>query len=86
MTAGLLILRTTKNMLHKTALCYPLPVNVEKYKIYRNIYNTVLRKSKTKYFEDSLNENVKNPKKTWEILKEATIGAKSNSKIEKNNC
>jgi hypothetical protein len=30
-----------------------------------------------------LNENVKNPKKAWEILKEATIGTKSNSKIEK---
>jgi hypothetical protein len=57
-------------MLHKTALCYPLPVNVEKYKTYRNLYNTVLRQSKTKYFDDSLNENVKNPKKTWEILKE----------------
>ncbi len=81
MTAGLLISRITKNMLHKTALCYPLPVNVEKYKTYRNLYNTVLRKSKTKYFD--LNENVKNPKKTWEILKEATVGAKSNSKIEK---
>ncbi len=64
MTAGLLISRTTKNMLHKTTLCYPLPVNVEKYETYRNLYNTVLRQSKTKYFEDSFNENVKNPKKT----------------------
>jgi hypothetical protein len=83
MTAGLLISRNTKNKLHKTALCYPLPVNVTKYKNYRNLYNTLIRKSKSKYFEDSLNENVKNPKKTWEILKEATVGTKFNPKIEK---
>jgi hypothetical protein len=83
MTAGLLISRTTKNKLHKTAICFPLPENVTKYKNYRNLYNTLLRKSKSKYFEDSLNENVKNPKKTWDILKEATVGTKFNPKIEK---
>ncbi len=64
-------------------ICYPLPVNVTKYKNYRNLYNTLIRKSKSKYFEDSLNENVKNPKKTWEILKEATVGTNFNPKIEK---
>jgi hypothetical protein len=83
MTAGLLVSRTTKNKLHKTALCYPLPENVTKYKIYRNLYNILIRKSKSKYFEDSLNENAKNPKKTWEILKEAAVGTKHNPKIKK---
>jgi hypothetical protein len=35
------------------------------------------------YFEDSLNKKVKNPKKTWQILKEATVGTIYNPKIEK---
>jgi hypothetical protein len=43
-----------------------------------------MRKSKAKYFEESLNENVKNPKKTWNLLKEATVGTKHCAKIAKN--
>jgi hypothetical protein len=40
-----------------------------------------MRKSKAKYFEDSLNANAKNPKKTWNLLKEATVGIKHCAKI-----
>jgi hypothetical protein len=83
MTSGLLVSRKNKLKLHKTALCDPLPVNVAKYKSYRNIFNSLVRKSKSLYFEDSLNQNVGNPKKTWEILKEATVGTKTSSKIDK---
>jgi hypothetical protein len=83
MTTGLLISRTTKNKLHKQSLIDPSPVNITKFKTYRNIFNTLIRKSKIKFYEDSLNSNVKNPKKTWEILKEVTIGKKQNKKIEK---
>jgi hypothetical protein len=42
-----------------------------------------MRKSKLKYFEDNLNANVKNQKKTWNLLKEATVGTKHCPKIEK---
>ena len=83
MTAGLLISRITKNKLHKKSLVDPSPVNITKYKNYRNIFNTLVRKSKIQFYEESLNANVKNPKKTWEILKEVTIGKKQNKKIEK---
>lgn len=83
MTAGLLISRSTKNKLHHTALTDPSPMNITKFKFYRNLYNTLIRKSKKLYFEESLNANVKNPKKTWEILKEATFGSKSTTKIDK---
>jgi hypothetical protein len=58
-------------------------VNVAKYKTYRNLFDTVMRKSKAKNFDKSLNDNVKNPKKTWEILKEATVGTKKSSKLKK---
>ena len=83
MTPGLLISRITKNKLHKQSLIEPSPVKVNKFKTYRNLFNTLVRKSKIKFYEDSLNSNVKNPKKTWEILKEVTIGKKQNKKIEK---
>jgi hypothetical protein len=36
-----------------------------------------------KYFEENLNANVKNPKKTWELLRQATIGTKQNKNIDK---
>ncbi len=62
MTSGLLISRSNKFKFHKTALCDPLPVNVEKYRTYINIYNTLVPKSKCLYFEDSLN-------KMWETRK-----------------
>jgi len=83
MTTGLLISRSTKNNLHKASVLDPTLQNTLKYRTYRNLYNTVIRKSKKMYFEKSLNENVKNPKKTWEILKEATVGSKPNKKIER---
>jgi hypothetical protein len=63
MTSGLLVSRKNKLKLHKIALCDPLPVNVAKYKSYRNIFNLLVRKSKSLYSEDSLNQNVGNPKK-----------------------
>jgi hypothetical protein len=83
MTPGLLISRITKNKLHKQSLIDPSPVNVNKFKAYCNLFNTLIRKSKIKFYEDSLNSNVQNPKKTWEILKEVSIGKKLNKKIVK---
>ncbi len=84
MTPGLLISRITKNKLHKQSLIEPSLVNVNKFKTFRNLFNTLVRKSKIKFYEESLNLNVKNPKKTWEILKEVTIGKKQNKKKLKN--
>ena len=72
LTKGLLISRNTKNTLHKLSLSEPTTANMEKFKVYRNIYNSTLRKSKKIYFETNLNLHKKNPKKTWNLLKEAT--------------
>jgi hypothetical protein len=55
------------------------------YKKYRNLYNTVLKASKKLYFNSELKNNVKNPKKTWEVLKEAANLTKTNSSIDKIN-
>jgi hypothetical protein len=83
MTTGLLISRQQKLKLQKLALTKPCTTNTEKYTDYRNIYNKLLRLSKKMYFEKGLAENEKNPKKTWDILKEATNICNDKSKIEK---
>jgi hypothetical protein len=80
MTGGLLTSRRTKNLLHKKAIIEPTPENLTKYKNFRNIFNSLLRKSKVIYFEQNLKLHEKNPKKTWDILREA-IGKKSRSPI-----
>ena len=71
MTNGLLISRLTKIKLQKIAILHPEPNNVEKYKTYKNIYNRTARASKKLYFTNSLSKAKNNPKKTWEILREA---------------
>jgi hypothetical protein len=84
MTNGLLISRNQKNRLHKKFIAKPTAQNIANYKQYRNIFNSLLRKSKILYFESNLKENEKNPKKTWDILRE-TIGKKTNQKISEIN-
>jgi hypothetical protein len=68
MTKGLLISRRHKNLLYKKQLNNPSQANVTLFKNFRNIYNSVLRKSKKLYYEDSLNKFKLKPKKIWEIL------------------
>lgn len=82
MTIGLLTSRNTKSKLHKQALLDPSAYNISRYRSYRNIYNTVLRLSKKLYFEKNLNENAKNPRKSWELLKEALNSNNNQNKIE----
>jgi Reverse transcriptase (RNA-dependent DNA polymerase) len=79
-TSGLLMSRGTKNRLHKIAINDPTSENLLAYKKFRNLFNSLLRKSKQLYFESNLNLHVKNPKKSWDLLKEA-IGKKTNSAI-----
>ena len=83
MTAGLLISRKKKLELCKKAAKNRNAESLLAYKNYRNLYNSLLRASKKMYFNDSLNANKKNPKKTWDILKEAANLNKSNDTIDK---
>ena len=82
MTKGLLISRMTKNNLYKSAVKLRTNEAWIKFKSYRNIYNSVLRNSKKIYFSSNLEKNQKNPKKTWDLLKEAANISKSHEKIE----
>jgi Reverse transcriptase (RNA-dependent DNA polymerase) len=82
MTAGLLISRRRKNALYKKQLSSPTPNNVNIYKLYRNVYNSVLRKSKKMYYEEALQKFRSKPKKLWEILNSASGGVKKGNKIK----
>jgi len=55
-------------------------VNLGKFRAYRNLYNTLVRKSKTKYFEDDLLANVKNSKKNMGIIEGGNSGFKTEEK------
>jgi hypothetical protein len=85
MTAGLLISRTTKNHLHKLSLTDPSVVNLQKYKNYKTIYFRVLRGAKKIYFKNKINENIGNPKKTWDTLNEIMGKAKKKDLISQIN-
>ena len=71
LTPELLEARKLKLNLHKLALSDPSPFNIQNYRKHRNGYNTAVRQSKTSYYETNLANSRNNPKKTWQLLKEA---------------
>ena len=83
MTAGLLISRKNKIELLKATVISPSSDNISRYKNYRNMYNTLIRKSKKLLCEQKFEENKKNPKKLRSLLKNATTGNQNKPKIEK---
>ena len=83
MTKGLLISRKTKNLLHKTAVTERSEAATSRFKQYRNIYSSLIRQSKKLYYHSHIAKNRKNPKKIWQLLKEVSVGSKSQNKIEK---
>jgi hypothetical protein len=83
MTAGLLVSRTNKLELCKKAAKLRTTESINFYKKYRNCYNSILRTSKKMYFDKNFEMHKRNPKKTWELLKEATNLKRTGDKIEK---
>jgi hypothetical protein len=83
MTHELLEARATKLYLHKIAIKNKTQYDLDRYREYRNYYNTLIRQTKQKYYLDNLNRNIKNPKRSWELLKEATNLNKSKAKIDR---
>jgi hypothetical protein len=80
MTTGLLTSRRKKLDLQKKALLNP-DMYSAMYRNYRNMYNTVLRASKKLHIDDNFKKFQKNPKKTWDLLKETTFGVKNSQQI-----
>jgi hypothetical protein len=61
MTAGLLISRRTKHSLYLKSVASPTDANISKYKAYRNIYNSLVRRSRKLHYATSLFNCRKNP-------------------------
>ena len=62
MTKGLLISRNNKLTLHKKALANP-NLFYNSYKLYRNVFNRIIRANKQMYLDDNFKEYQKNQKK-----------------------
>ena len=78
-TDGLLTSSRTKQKLLKKKLEKPTAENIEAYKNFNNMYNKLKRITKINYYNEQIEINKHNMKKTWTILKKA-IGKQSNKK------
>jgi hypothetical protein len=83
MTSGLLKSRNTKLKLARKAKYHPSPENVERFRTYRNLYNSLVKKAKKLYFSKSLADNHKNSKKIWQVINEACNKRPSSCTIDK---
>jgi hypothetical protein len=83
MTKGLMTSRLKKLHLQKMAVQTPTVENVNKFKLYRNLYNKILRCSKKSYYCESLHRAKKDPKKTWDIINDALNRPSMLPKIDK---
>jgi hypothetical protein len=83
MNDELLLARATKMELHKISLKNKTPEDTRKYIEHRNMYNSMLRQQKQKYYTENLELNKKNPKRAWQLLKEAANLNKPNATVEK---
>jgi len=77
MTSGLLVSSKYKSKLFTKKMKKPNDSNINKYKIYLNIFNKLKRKAKQNYYKTALELNKSNMKQTWKILNQA-IGKQNN--------
>ena len=81
MSSGILTSRRNKNFLCNICIKNPSPENISKFKTFRNLYNSVIRKAKKLNLEKQL-ENCKNDlRKTWKILY-TSIRKNTNKKLD----
>ena len=83
MTKGLLISRSTKIKLLKISVNNPTADNLSAYRKFRNLFTKTLRASKKLYFEANFTNAKRNPKKTWDLIREAIGSEPKNQKIPK---
>jgi hypothetical protein len=83
MTQGLIVSRRQKIELLKISIKDPSDANCTKYKNFRNLYNRLIRIRKKQHYHEKIEQNQKNPKKMWDILREFTSGSKPKETIEK---
>ena len=83
MTKGLLISRSTKIKLLKISVNNPTAENLNAYRKFRNLFTKIMRASKKLYFDANFAKAKKDPKKTWDLIREAIGSEPKNPKIQK---
>ena len=76
MTKGLIKSSRRKQRLYEKFLKRKTLENEQKYKEYKNLFESLKKKSKRNHYSTLLNKNLGNAKKTWDIIKEVTGKAK----------
>ena len=72
MSRGLLTSRQRKNKLSKIFSRRPIPENHDKLKIYKNMYNKLIKAMKKLYYHNEIKRYQGNLKKIWETIREAS--------------
>ena len=80
MSSGILISRQKKINLCSLSIKNPTHSNIDAFKKYRNVFNSVVRASKKLYFETQLKNNSSNLKRTWQIINSAIKKPSKNCK------
>ena len=80
-TKGLLKSIKTKCNLYKKSLKYPSPLNITKYKKYKNKLIHLLKTSKRNFYDTKFDNAKSNLKETWKILNEIINKRKTRSKM-----
>ena len=65
-----------KNKLYRKYLKNPTDLNKDNYKAYKNTLNRKLREAEKQHYTHLIDQNKKNPRKSWQVIKEI-IGKKS---------
>ena len=81
MSKGILISRLTKIKLGKLCHSSPSAESTAKFKLYRNLFNIVVRNAKKLYYEKTLAKVQSNLKKTWSVHNSAM-----NKNASKSSC
>lgn len=80
MTKGLLISRLHKLKLDRKAKKYPTQQNLNNFRTYRNIFNSLIKRAKRIYYGHKLNNTNGDSKKLWKVINE--INGKANGRVE----
>lgn len=81
MTTGLLVSSNYKHKLLIKKLKGHKPADIDQYKKYNKLFNTLRRQAKTNYYKNRINSAAKDIKQTWSILREIINNKTSRKKL-----
>lgn len=82
LTAGMKHSIKVKNKLYVLSLKRSTLVNIKRYKDYNRTLQKILRQAERKHYNDLLQENIGNVRKSWEIIREIINVSKKKSQLK----